>query len=252
MKRNALLVACLTLTAAGLLYLVVPKGPRVSEDNLVIRGPSPRAVDTRGCKNNQRYEKEYQFRTEWFSRHIPVWEKCLEDFQGKPDVHYLEIGLYEGRSAFWMLENVLTHPTARLTGIDLFAEDYLYAPNVKGAKEVFYDNLMLSGLERKATIIQGFSQVELRKLPVESFDIIYIDGSHKESDVLEDAILCWRLLKGGGMLILDDYLLHTTGSSEKPKLAIDTFLFFFGEHFELVHLDWQVFLKKKPKSNPSP
>ena len=45
----------------------------------------------------------------------------------------------------------------------------------------------------------------LRRLPLESFDIIYIDGSHAVNDVLEDAVLSFRLLKPEGILIFDDY-----------------------------------------------
>jgi hypothetical protein len=103
----------------------------------------------------------------------------------------------------------------------------------------------MSGSEDNATIIQGFSQVELRKLPLGSFDIIYVDGSHDPADCLEDAILCWRLLKDGGTLIFDDYLM--IAGNEKPGLAIDAFFTFFGKEFEVVHVEWQAILKKKTK-----
>ncbi len=233
----------LTLGIAG--YLIAyPRNVRYIEDTpLTFQGLPLQHVDTKGMPNNK-YQKEYQFRTDWFVRHIPVWEKCLAEYKGKPNLQYLEVGLYEGRSFFWVMENILTDPSCHLTGMDLFADEYLYASHLKQAKEVFFANLKLSGQEKKCTIIQGFSQLELRKLPPESFDIIYIDGSHDPSDVLEDAVQAWRLLKVGGMLIFDDYLLHTTGG-EKCKDAIDTFMHFYGKHFEVVHVDWQVFLKKK-------
>jgi hypothetical protein len=66
------------------------------------------------------YKGKYQFNQNWFTWNIPVWEVVLSPFKGKPDIQYLEVGLYEGRSALWVLENVLTHPSARLTGIDPF------------------------------------------------------------------------------------------------------------------------------------
>jgi hypothetical protein len=209
-------------------------------------GLPSRKLDTAGTRPHTDYKAAYQFRpkTEHYftSRHPLIWEQALETYKGKPDIHYLEVGVFEGQSVLWMLENVLTHPTARLTGIDPFIDDYVYSP--QPYKEVFFSNLELSGSESKATIIEGFSQIELRRLPLESFDIIYIDGSHDEPDVLEDAILSWRLLKEGGMLILDDYLMET---HEKPQAAIDAFFAFFGDKFEVVHVDWQVILKKKPE-----
>ena len=71
------------------------------------------------------YLKKYEFSTDWFTNQnrIPLWEKMLRPFKGKPDIHYLEVGVYEGRSAIWMLENILTHPSSTLTGIDIFPGD---------------------------------------------------------------------------------------------------------------------------------
>ena len=140
----------------------------------------------------------------------------------------------------WMLDNVLTDPTARLTGIDPFF------PETR-PKEMFYSNLKLSEHEGKANIIEGYSQIEMRKLPLESFDIIYIDGSHDAADCLEDAVLAWRLLKAEGVLIFDNYLTNASAFEigTKPMTAIDTFMGTFGKHFDIVHCDFQVILRKR-------
>jgi hypothetical protein len=63
---------------------------------------------------------ELLFVTDVFSEHIPIWTKILSRYAGQPGIQALEIGSLEGRSACWLLENILTHPTARLTAIDLF------------------------------------------------------------------------------------------------------------------------------------
>jgi SAM-dependent methyltransferase len=225
----------------------------VFERARIFAGVPPRmivATDHRAKKSTTYqfppYQKNYHFRqgTEhYFGQHTPVWKKALASYKGKPKVNYLEIGIFEGQSLLWMLENILTHPTARATGIDPFSDPiYIYTGSkAVNYKEVFYSNLNVSGSKDKARIIEGYSQTELRKLPLESFDIIYIDGSHNSADVLEDAILSWRLLKDGGVLIFDDYLLH--GGMER---TIDTFYYLFSERFEPVHVDWQVFMRKKP------
>ena len=54
------------------------------------------------------YLKNYKFTTDWFTNRIPLWEKILAPLKGKQGIHYLEIGVFEGRSAIWMLENILT------------------------------------------------------------------------------------------------------------------------------------------------
>lgn len=37
-----------------------------------------------------------------------------------------------------------------------------------------------------------------------NFDIIFIDGSHEYESVLMDITLFWKILKKGGIMILDD------------------------------------------------
>jgi hypothetical protein len=141
-------------------------------------------------------------------------------------------------SALWMLENVLTHPSARLTGIDLFPDDI---------EQRYRANLELSGFAHKATTIRGPSQVELKKLPPRSFDLIYLDGSHKAADVMTDAVLSWQLLETGGLLIFDDY--EWSGGhlplELRPTLAIDAFITAYRNEIEVVVSGYQVVLRKR-------
>ena len=190
------------------------------------------------------YAKNYDFTVgsafRSFVKHIPVWNKLLGPFKGKPDVHYLEIGVNQGRSAMWVLENVLTHPSAKLTGIDIFPEGTNF-------KEKYFSNVKLSGAEHKVTTIEGFSQVELRKLPLNTFDIIYIDGDHTARGVLADAVPSFQLLKTDGILIFDDYLWFEDRLSEelRPRIAIDSFITSYRNVLAVVHRGYQVFIKKR-------
>ncbi len=150
-----------------------------------------------------------------------------------------------------MLENVLTDPSSRVTSIDAFFDwpswD-VYSPDLEAR---FQANVKKAGGHVRVTTIAGLSQEELRKLPLDSYDIIYIDGSHMGPDVLEDAVLSFRLLKPGGMIIFDDYPWKadepTYGWAEDPdmrgpQLAIDTFMKFFGEHFRIIHHGYQIIM----------
>ncbi len=190
-------------------------------------------------ESSRHYSKTYRFSTDWFTPNVPVWMSNLGHFKGKPDIHYLEVGLFEGRSAIWMIENILTHPTSRLTGIDVFPENL---------EARWLDNLNQSGQEGRATTIKGYSQAEMRKLPLDSFDIIYIDGSHKGPDVLADAVLAWDLLKTGGILIFDDYNWRR-GMEEPPELrpgeAIDAFITMNRDSLEVLHRCYQLVVEKR-------
>ena len=209
-------------------------------------------MDTSRIASDLNYRKPYQFRKgteKFFAPNVPIWARVLDEYREKPNVWFLNVGVFEGQSCLWMLENILTHPTSFLIGVDPFTE-VDPSPSQTPYKDVFFSNLRLSGLGNKTHIIEGLSQTELRRLDLESFDIIYIDGSHDAADCLEDAVLAWRLLKDEGVLIFDDYLLSTGpfDVGDKPKIAIDAFLGLFGHHFEIIHCDWQAILRKKPGS----
>lgn len=190
------------------------------------------------------YLKKYDFSVDMFTfRVLPVWEETLGHLKGKPNINYLEIGVFEGGSAIWMLENILTDPTTKMTCIDIFPEPL---------REKFLSNLRISGFYEKATVIKGPSQVELRYLPLNSFDIIYIDGSHVAKDVLADAVLSWELLKTGGIMIFDDYKWEEKLPAElRPQIAIDSFISAFKNDVEIIYHNDQVILKKLQSSDSS-
>jgi SAM-dependent methyltransferase len=189
------------------------------------------------------YAAPYEFGEDWFSHNVPVWRQVLGPLSGQPDLRYLEVGVYEGRSFFWILENVLTHPTARLTGIDIKLWPRLQ-PNVEA-----------SGESHRIELLIGDSKTALRNLPAESFDLIYIDGSHTADDVLADSVLSWQLLKDGGILIFDDYAWaggdFNTGPVPPapellPAVAIDAFVASYRYEIETLHAGYQLMVRKTP------
>jgi predicted O-methyltransferase YrrM len=74
-------------------------------------------------------------------------------------------------------------------------------------------------------VLKGMSGDVLRTLPpVETYDFIYVDGSHVAADVLTDAVLAWPLLKKRGLMAFDDYLWTLAGAKhERPGIGIDAF-----------------------------
>lgn len=198
--------------------------------------------DLTSSKSDSHYLHNYRFSKDTlFSSRIPLWEKTLGHLRGRPGINYLEIGVLEGRSALWMLENILTDPTAKMTCIDIFPGQL---------REKFLANLRMSGSYEKATVIKGRSQVELRYLPLNYFDIVYIDGSHLAQNVLSDAVLSWELLKTGGIMIFDDYKFKKLPPEVRPRIAIDSFVNAFNSDVEIIHRGYQVILKKLPHKVP--
>jgi predicted O-methyltransferase YrrM len=199
--------------------------------------------------DSARDSRGYRFTIDWFTHAIPSWKEVLGPLSGKPGLHYLEIGVYEGRSLFWMLDNVLTHPSSRATGIDPFLD--------KKSERIFHANLRKSGHADRVTVVVGFSQAELRKLPLDSFDVVYIDGSHTADDVLADATQSFDLLRVGGLMIFDDY--RWTGTQRgrvplppelRPQVAINAFVTAYRNRIEVVHRGYQLILRKRESPCP--
>ncbi len=186
----------------------------------------------------------YTFTTDWFTKNIPSWNRILGEMKDKPGLTYLEIGVWEGRSFFWVLDNILTHPSSRAVAMDLFLGD---------EEQVFLDNLARSGHSSKVSVIKGSSQQKLRLLELNSIDLIYIDGDHKSRGVLMDVILSWDLLKEGGILIFDDYKFPSDLPREmRPEFAIDVFIDLFQDEIQILHNEYQLIVRKaKTHCNPA-
>lgn len=202
-----------------------------------------------------------KFQYDWFSHNIPRWERYLGHLKGGRNVRALEIGCFEGRATVWLLQNVLTHKTAEITVIDTFegsVENIDHHDDISNLLGKFRNNI--SQWRSQVTILKGFSSIHLRKFPPKAvFDFIYIDGSHMAKDVLEDAVLSWRLLKAGGIMTFDDYRDWNFYKDEIlcPKLAIDSFLRIYQNQYEIVDVDYQIAIRKlgddivSDKSRPS-
>lgn len=73
----------------------------------------------------------------------------------------------------------------------------------------FLKNVRASANARKVDVRKGDSALRVAELLLagREFDFIYVDGSHRATDVLLDVSLAWRLLRsdGRGVMLLDDY-----------------------------------------------
>ena len=201
-------------------------------------------------KNFKPYEPEYS--QDWFSNNIPVWKKLLESLKDKP-VSGIEIGSFEGRSTNWLMENIFTHENSHLVCIDTFkgsTEHMNKGYDFTSLKQRFMKNTMAH--HDRMEIIEGRSQEILRNAAFleKEYDFVYIDGSHQASDVLEDAVLTFRLLSSGGIMIFDDYMWKWDKNADmmdlmNPFPAISAFLGIMGGQYELLHREYQVAVRKK-------
>lgn len=176
------------------------------------------------------------FTSDWFSNNIPAWQAFFGSWDVAVPKVAIEIGSFEGRSALWLLENVLRHPQSKLYCVDVFADKDV----VNSYWSRFKSNVVDSSHGGKVDVHVGYSFDFLSKFVVEGLkaDFVYVDGSHRAADVLEDLILAFRCLKPGGLLICDDYLGGAGSNSEltlgSPKIAVDAFTTIYRDRLEII------------------
>lgn len=152
-----------------------------------------------------------RFSTNWFNQsaaHWPALFKAIAWEVNKPSV-IVEIGSYEGASACWMLDHLLLHRDSRLYCLDTFKGSIEHAAELRqNLEQQFRHNIALTGKMNQVETLIGRSEDGLITLLARyvAADFVYVDGSHQVADVLTDAVLAWKLLKPGGLLIFDDYL----------------------------------------------
>lgn len=186
-----------------------------------------------------------EYTQDWFSHNIPVLTEILVKEFSERKTRLLEIGVFEGRSTVWFLENVLTHRKSKLTWIDSFTPMEEHKDiDMHLVRRMFHANTREFGY--KLTGFIGSSKHELRSIYPSKFDIIYIDGSHDPESVLFDAVLSWPLLTIGGLMGFDDYEwpMYKDEPTKHPKTAIDAFLNVMQGKYELIHKDYQVWIKR--------
>ena len=157
--------------------------------------------------------RSFRFTRRWFERRNMstfgkyVWPR----WNGKPDLLYLEIGVFEGMSMVWMMQHILTGKGSWAIGIDSWAETRKISQSqMRDIRYRAYENLLTFD---SLSLYHGESQNVIPELSQEGgvlspsrnlVDIALIDGAHEADSVLRDAELVLPLLRKGGWMLFDD------------------------------------------------
>jgi predicted O-methyltransferase YrrM len=195
-----------------------------------------------------------RYTVDWFSNNEETWKKYFKRLSKVP-IKALEIGSFEGRSAIWALENILTHPDSHITCIDDFSlkqhVGHHFYPSV--IMRHFEENTKEFGNKIKLIKQSSAKALKSRELLDQKFDFIYIDGNRHSKHVLEDAVLAFPLLNINGYIVFDDYTNSRNHDYTCPKKGIDAFLDMYSDELKVIDADWQVIAKKvKPKKTLKP
>lgn len=130
----------------------------------------------------------------------------LAEYTGRPNLRFLEIGCFEGRTTLWLIENILTDPSSVIEVVDTFAGNWEFAEQqIEGDSWGRFRRNLNDHLASGKVVVHWGRSADILPTLSGPFDFIYVDGSHFAADVLTDAVLAWPLLKEDGLLCFDDY-----------------------------------------------
>jgi len=173
------------------------------------------------------------FTENWTEEFKKTAKKWLLPYYNSPFT-FMEVGIYEGRSALWVIENCMTHPDSKYIGVDF----WLNQPEVRKRALA---NIKPDGKRR--TIIESLSINLLlnQEFTPEAVDVFYVDGRHDFATVLADSHLALLCTKPHGLIIWDDYQ-----NQDQPQVgkAVDIFLQAMGDKVRVMSTGWQLVGRK--------
>lgn len=202
----------------------------------------------------------HPFSVDWFSEHISAWESVLLDPQWrnkaaykKNGLHALMVGAYEGRALHWLMENVLV--SERDTASVLDAMEYKPCVAERGRSvwnpvERVRDTLdgVIREYRPRASLLP--TKTRLSDLVGEAaYDLVYVDA-HDSVHALESSVHAMRLLRPGGILILQNYTHNQEHDTNCPRVGIDAFLATYVRYIHVRRNGFHTFVQKRTQALP--
>ncbi len=207
--------------------------------------------------------ENYQFTNSWLQSVAQKnWDTLIPQIIKTTTI--LEVGSYEGASACYLIEKIATSINIEVHCIDTWEGGVehqtggLAEANMQTVESRFLHNTKCAVTKTDhhvdLHIHKGYSDICMAQLVSQGksgyFDFVYIDGSHQAPDVLCDAVLGFKLLKTGGIMVFDDYLWFEelpTGRDilRCPKTAIDAFVNLYFRKINVIPMPlYQIYIQK--------
>jgi SAM-dependent methyltransferase len=210
-------------------------------------------------------DPRFRWNYKWFAQlTAQLWSRyLLPRFKDRP-VAYLECGTCEAMSLVWSLENFGKHG-GLFVGIDPFLNSrHWHEDEGERHKTAALANISAwYGIEPPTNPasdwgwqIDGLPTCELHREDSASylltehraFDVCYVDGAHNADQAILDIVLMFRLLRDGGVIVIDDYDRKVRGGRPQVKPAVDAFEVTFEGNFDVLYRHQkQVAFIKRPR-----
>jgi len=172
----------------------------------------------------------------------------LTEYAGKPNLRFLQLGVFTGDASVWLCNNILTDKSAILIDVDTWGgsdeeshAEMDFSDVQKAYKEKVKDLSVVSVVSDTVEYL-----IRQRNNFMNAFDFIYIDADHTTVSVLLDAELSWCLLKSGGIMAFDDYTWgRNLPPSKTPRPGILLFTEKHKAELDTLVINDQYWIRKK-------
>lgn len=149
---------------------------------------------------------DYFFTNRWFAdseikQNFPSLVSMLGSHN---QLNLLEIGSFEGASSFYFADHLLLNPESRLTCVDPFDLGDKTTPLTTSTEFIFLNNLEKCKHKHQIHVKKMMSDAFFASNQ-DTFDFIYLDGSHELHAIRNDFHNSLKVLKPNGILWMDDY-----------------------------------------------
>lgn len=185
----------------------------------------------------------------WFAATAQAnFETYLTEFKDKPNLKFLQLGVFTGDATVWLCNNILTDKSSKLIDVDTWEgsdEESHAEMDFSDVYQVYQEKVKDLPV---VSVVSDTHKYLIRQLDnfIGAFDFIYIDADHTTVGVLLDAELSWPLLKSGGVMAFDDYTWgRDLPPSKTPRPGILLFVERHKEEIDTLVINSQYWIKKK-------
>ena len=185
----------------------------------------------------------------WFATTAQAnFETYLAEFKDKPNLKFLQLGVFTGDATVWLCNNILTDKSSKLIDVDTWEgsdEESHAEMDFSDVYQVYQEKVKDLPV---VSIVSDTHKYLIRQLDnfIGAFDFIYIDADHTTVGVLLDAELSWPLLKSGGVMAFDDYTWgRDLPPSKTPRPGILLFVEKHKQELDTLVINQQYWIKKK-------
>ena len=172
----------------------------------------------------------------------------LAEFKDKPNLKFLQLGVFTGDATAWLCNNILTDKSSKLIDVDTWegSDEQTHAEmDFSDVYQVYQEKVKDLPV---VSVVSDTHKYLIRQLDnfIGAFDFIYIDADHTTVGVLLDAELSWPLLKSGGVMAFDDYTWgRNLPPSKTPRPGILLFTERHKAELDTLVINDQYWIRKK-------